>query len=367
MTAVPLRVLVDHLAGDRGGNPDLAALYAGLRTGLGVEAAGFGHRTALAGRWDVLHLNWPEWCLRRDRGRAALAADCARFLATVALLRRRGTVVAWTAHNLWPHEVDRWGLVDRFTRALTYQIDLVLGSCQAVLDEVQAVHPMLRRAEHRVVPLAHYRGLYPDQGLTRQQARAGLGLPADDRILLSLGLVRRYKNAPALVRCFREVAGPGRFLLIAGQSRDEALSRQLRAELAGSPRARADLAFIPADRIQYYLRACDAVIVPTSTAVNSGAALLALSFDRPVVVPDRAGLAQLGETAGPGWVHAYRGGLRPQVLRESFALEPPAGSPSLAAHEPARVAALTFEAFTALTGRGDVPAPARPTEGVRTR
>lgn len=344
-----MRILVDH-PDNVAGNPYLSALYDQMRTERGPEIAGYTHRAVLWSRWDVVNFNWPEWCLRRDRGSGILAFDSARLLSDVVLLKQKGARISWTAHNIRPHQSDSWGIVDRLTRSFTYLVDQVIATSQGLADELQRVYPALRNADHRIVPLSHYRGMYPDGKESRAEARERLGLPQDRKIVLSLGLIRAYKNIPALLRCMADLEQSGHdgLLLLAGSVADARLSRSISGLLEGLAGARGDLHFIPDESVQHYLRACDSLIVSTSLSVNSATAMLALSFDRPVMLPNRSSFAELAESVGAQWVHTYDGGIRPQVLERAFGIDVPEGSPRLEAYDPARIARLTYDAFSAL-------------------
>ena len=44
--------------------------------------------------------------------------------------------------------------------------------------------------------------------------------------------------------------------------------------------------FVPNEAIQLYMNACNVCVLPYKNATTSGAAMLALSFGRPIVAPD---------------------------------------------------------------------------------
>ena len=56
-----------------------------------------------------------------------------------------------------------------------------------------------------------------------------------------------------------------------------------------------------------YLPATDLVVLPYRDILNSGSAVLALSFDRPVLVPRRGSLGDLQNHVGRQWVRTYEG------------------------------------------------------------
>ena len=128
----------------------------------------------------------------------------------------------------------------------------------------------------------------------------------------------------------------------AGQVRDEALRAQLTAA-AGDHRVRLDLQFQPPERLSAWLAAADVVVLPYSDVLNSGTALLALSADRPVVVPGRGAMPELQQAVGREWVHTYTGSLD-DALRTALTwgvAEERAAAPDLTPFAWPRIAAQT--------------------------
>ena len=70
--------------------------------------------------------------------------------------------------------------------------------------------------------------------------------------------------------------------------------------------------------MQKFLRASDLIVLPYTEILNSGAAILALSFDRPILVPRWEALPDLQEIVGPNWVRLYDGELNPDIIRSSI-------------------------------------------------
>lgn len=326
-----LKILVPLLDSFAGGCPELPALFDAIRDNDDVEISDYSTGALIAERWDVVYIYWPEWCLRRDRGPAVTAFDATRLLTELGVAKLRGAKVVWHANNVVSHESDRLGVVDAYMRAFALLVDQMIAGTQTVMDDFVRHFPTLRSIHQRVIPIGHYRDFYPDRKVTKAEAREILDLPPDASIALSLGMVRAYKNHLPLVRCYREVAANRKdtFLVIAGRPLPDALGERLRHECRDITAVRLDLDYVPDDQIQYYLRACDFSIVPTSLASTSGSALLALSFDRPVVVPHRTEFVEWRENLGPEWVQTYEGGIRAKVLERAFELGQPSGRPDL--------------------------------------
>jgi beta-1,4-mannosyltransferase len=71
--------------------------------------------------------------------------------------------------------------------------------------------------------------------------------------------------------------------------------------------------------VQLHLAATDLLALPYSAVQNSSAALLGLSFDRPVLVPDLGAMAELRDEVGNEWVRLFAGALTPQELGDAIA------------------------------------------------
>ena len=104
-------------------------------------------------------------------------------------------------------------------------------------------------------------------------------------MFLAFGMVRPYKQVPALVETFRAVAGPDDRLVVAGNPNRDWLERAVRERAGDDPRVRLDLRFVPDDEVGDYFAAADAVVLPYRDVLTSGSAVLAMSFGRAVVAP----------------------------------------------------------------------------------
>jgi len=275
------------------GNPYCDLLYGALER-LGVPVV---EDAELTPRWlwrsrgtvGVLHLHWPELCYRERDGRVT-PRSAGAFAASVVLAANLGYRLVWTVHNALPHEAGR---VDRLLHALLLRVARPVVHCAAARRE-------LGRAgdSAAVIPHGTYAGHYPDS-VTRDDARARLDLAPGDRVLLWFGQVRPYKALEPLVRAVHALRDPRVRLVVAGRPVSAAAGRSLRDEVArlGDDRVRLHLGHVPDEDVQLFFRACDLVVLPYKRVLTSGAAMLALSFGRGLVVPRLGCLAEL-EQAG---------------------------------------------------------------------
>lgn len=327
-------------------------LYSHLRQqGVAVEEYSVGR--VLSGRFQVLHLHWPD---RRVRDRNAVSA-VARSVALLALLdvaRARRMRVVWTVHNLEAHEgTCRPWFEPRYWRALTRRVHAFISLSESGIESVRDRFPEFRDRPGFAIPHGHLRGVYPDE-VTRAEARRALELPPVAKVIAFVGQLRRYKNAPHLAETFRRLPGRDYRLLIAGKPKPPDLEDELRAASGADPRIRIDARFIPDEELQLYLRAADLVALPYRDIFNSASAVLALSFDRPVLLPEAGGMPDLQRFAGREWVRLYREELSAETLREAaeWAVRPDRPRrPELDGLGWDRIARLTREAYRSVLGR----------------
>src|SRR5690606_19232771 len=78
------------------------------------------------------------------------------------------------------------------------------------------------------------------------------------------------------------------------------------------------LRFIPDNELHTDLSAADIVILPYRAVFNSGALLLALSFDKPVIAPHIGAMVVLQKQLGEAWIHSYRDDIQAETLQEAI-------------------------------------------------
>jgi beta-1,4-mannosyltransferase len=293
------------------GNPYTVALH----TGMGDDATTEAYSPArLLRRYDVWHIHWPE-ALLNIRNPVKAAFKVAAFLAMIDSVRLRGGKIVWTLHNLKAHdalhpELERW-----FYRRFLKRVDGVISLSRTGLEMARERFRPLRSLPAAVIPHGHYRDQYPP---SEADARAALKLPANARVLLFFGEVRDYKNVEALVRAFRGVKTANAHLVVAGRPKNAAIAESIAAEAAQDARVHLDLKFIANSEVARYLAAADLMVLPYRQILNSGAALLALSFSRPVLVPDLGSMGDLKADFGASWVRTFSGEIDSSTLESGL-------------------------------------------------
>jgi len=309
-----MRVLAWPAFRKEAANPH-AALLARELVGLGVPVIDWTPYRAFTRPGDIWHLHHPESVVYRRRAISAWS-ETITLLILVMLAKRRGTKILWTIHDLGSNDELHPRLEAFFWRHFVPSVDHYV--CLSEDGKEQAINKFhhLRNVPCDVMPHGHYVDAYPNSK-TPGEARRALGLESSARVILHFGLIRPYKNAPHLVRIFCEAAIPRSLLIVAGRPFDLEVSQQVTHAADSAKSVKLHLEWVPPERVQDFFLACDVVVLPYLKILNSGALFLALSFGRPVLVPDMGSMREQFEHFGPAWIRLYKGDLSTSVLREA--------------------------------------------------
>ncbi|MCZ2825592.1 MULTISPECIES: glycosyltransferase [unclassified Modestobacter] len=303
-----------------------------------VDIRFFDWQTGLFGRYDVLHVHWPE-LLIRDSRRPWLRFVKRRLLDLLLLrLRLRRIPLVWTAHNLNPHEqgsrADHRSL-DRFYR----HVDLVI--------RLNPASPVTAGRETVTIPHGHYRE--PFSRYAQPEAEPGR--------VLYFGIIRPYKGVDLLIAAFRGLPSDDLRLRIVGNPHP-GQAELVHEACQGDPRIDTLLRLVSDEELVEEIRRSQLVVLPYRGSMhNSGSLFAALSLGRPVLVPESPTNAALAEEVGPGWILQYSGELTPEVLGSAIAstASRPSAEPRLDDRDWARIGLHHRDAYRrarALSGRG---------------
>ncbi|MEW2012571.1 MULTISPECIES: glycosyltransferase family 4 protein [Microbacterium] len=322
----PIRVLETFGVPKPTTNPYISQLHTSLRATDDLEVLTFDYRTALLGRYDVVHAHWPE--LMVD-GHRAIGRWSRRALAALTVLRWRitRTPVVRTVHNL-----ERPQGISRFDHAVLSGIDAATTLDIALNDRT----PLREGVPQTVIPHGHYRdwfAAHPDPAAVPGR-------------VAYVGLIRRYKGVEDLIDAFTQWDEPSVSLHIAGRPTSPDLAAALQTAAASDGRISIDPRFLDDADFVSSIRSAELIVLPYRHMHNSGTALAALSLDRPVLVPDNAVNRALAKECGPRWVHLFQDSITAadieRAWKESRSVS---GAPDLSRREWAAAGVHHLEAF----------------------
>lgn len=145
------------------------------------------------------------------------------------------------------------------------------------------------------------------EAVSKQDACAHIGLDPAKKYLLFFGFIREYKGLDWLLQAMADprIQQAGIELIAAGEyyNKDvEAANNALIAQhnLQGRVHLRTD--FIPNSEVRYYFSAADLVVQPYKHATQSGITQIAFHFEKPMVVTNVGGLAEVVPDGKVGYV-----------------------------------------------------------------
>ena len=209
-----------------------------------------------------------------------------------------GKKIVLTAHNININERDGGdSFLNRFSLRLQYRL------CDRILVHTNKMKAKLVSefgvSETKIVLIPYgINNAVPHTGLTGEQARARLGLRAENKVLLFFGGIAPYKGLHYLVEAFDIIAKqePSARLVIAGQSKDNGdYWKQIHAALqkkSWRDRLVQNIEYISDRDIELYFKAADVAVLPYVHIFQSGIFFLAYSFGVPVIATDVGSLKE---------------------------------------------------------------------------
>ena len=212
--------------------------------------------------------------------------------------RNRHTRIVSILDNVIPHE-HRIG--DRlFSRYFVRSTDAFVAMSRSVLDDLGLFDTQKPRRFCPHPLYDHYGALVP-----KAEARQTLHLDPDARYVLFFGFIRSYKGLDLLLDAMADqrLKDLDVRLIIAGEYYGDPkpyLEQIDRLHIADRTVQCTD--FIPDSKVNNYFRACDIVAQPYKSATQSGVTQIAFHFEKPMLVTNVGGLAEIVPDGKVGYV-----------------------------------------------------------------
>ncbi|MFD3000593.1 glycosyltransferase [Pontibacter toksunensis] len=212
--------------------------------------------------------------------------------------RNKHTRIVALTDNVIPHE-QRPG--DRpFTQYF-------LSACHGFVTMSRAVLGDLARYQPAKPAVYQPHPLYDNYGeaTTKAEARQALNLAEQGKYVLFFGFIRAYKGLDLLLEAFSDqrIKALGLKLVIAGEFYEDAIPYEnIIAKHQLEPFLVRATGFIPNSKVRDYFCAADVVVQPYKSATQSGVSQIAYHFNKPMIVTDVGGLAELVPDEKVGYV-----------------------------------------------------------------
>jgi len=198
----------------------------------------------------------------------------------VKLLKILNYKIVWTIHDISSNytskfrtkEKSRWLYQNTDYKFVHYKSNLArLKECFDVeIDNVEVIfHPVFN---------------YPNT-ISKKEARKQLKIPRAKKVILSFGMIKKYKGQIELIKAFEKL-NKEYICLIVGSGRNDSETSEFIKKKAKQYKDRLLFIdkYIPEDEIQIYFNASDVVVLPYKWITQSGIVPLAYSFSKPVIV-----------------------------------------------------------------------------------
>ena len=210
-------------------------------------------------------------------------------LGTIAKLIKKTTKVFAITDNVIPHE-KRIG-DSLLTKYFVKSCDAFLTLSSSVLDDLSE---FTDTKEKIFIPHPIYDSF--GEIVDKKQAKQNLGLEENGKYLLFFGFVRRYKGLDIMIDVMadKRIKDLGIKLIVAGEfynAKEEYLSQINTLGISENIILKSD--FIPEEDVKNYFCACDMITQTYRTATQSGVTQIAYHFERPMLVTNVGGLAEI--------------------------------------------------------------------------
>jgi len=255
----------------------------------------------------VILLHWPDELFTCNN--PFQLAKAAFKLGMLNLSRSLfGSRLVWVVHEAKPHDKERrpqWS-----TRTFLGSLDGAIYLSEASRKVAEADVPELKRVPALVTRHGHYR-------FDMEKPAGPRRTPGKRLDLVYFGQVRPYRNADGLIRAAEGLSPDEVRITILGWCKDPEYKKQLEELAAKAPAIRLDVRdeFVPQADLEAALDDSDGCVLPYRVILNSGAALFALSRNRPVMAPRLGTLPELQSEVGEDWVELYDGDITTADLR----------------------------------------------------
>ena len=290
-------------------NPYQALLYGeGTQSGFAVVGAPTSAElaplacAAAMGVGAIAHFHWTSPVLADATSEEDADARASTFLGFIRSLQQQQIRTVWTVHNRLPHRCEYPEIERQLRTELASIVDVVHIMTQSTPD---VVGDLFALPAERLLVAEHpsYVGAYPTHH-DPQLVRFEMGFEPDDFVVGMIGSIQPYKGIDELLDAFRMAAPevPGLRGLIAGMPGRDPESLALVQRLRTEPMIRAIASKLDDQNLARLISSVDMMALPYRSTLNSGAALLALSFGIPVIGPL---MGQFVELADLGFCLGY--------------------------------------------------------------
>lgn len=216
-------------------------------------------------------------------------------------LKSRGAIFAAIFHNEYPH-YDNSEFNKKLYKIVYGGADKIIHLGEYSINLIKEIIPETQAKEHQVIPHPLFESI--ENTTSSKESREKLGFAENDFIVTIFGALRNKVEVKLAYKIFSKLKIKNKKLLIAGGKIDHYSSfpekiynKIYRYYHCGNNLLHINKR-IEDNEIQIYFNAADAILIPRPNTLNSGVALMALTFNKPFVSPSVGNLTELALATG---------------------------------------------------------------------
>jgi beta-1,4-mannosyltransferase len=244
----------------------------------------------------IVNLNWYE-----NLGNNPLGMYVKRLLL-LYVLKLFGKKIVFTFHNKIPHDDSSTKLVRKFIKTLCKKSDAIVGLCtetRNILLEYLSEEELNNK--FHTIPHVSYEGAYELKNINYNKQ---LNLRGDSFKILFIGAVKPYKNIELIIEAAKKV-NKNIVFIIAGKG-DPEYTNTLKCKAGNNSNVLFIDRFIGNEEMYSLITNSNVLLIPynINSSLNSGAAILAFTFNRTVICPEIGTLMDIPDKS-LFWSYSY--------------------------------------------------------------
>ncbi len=248
---------------------------------------------------DYYIIHWPENIKVADN-RYSFSIN--NLTDRINILKQKGAIIAAFFHDANPHFCKNdW--YNQLFRTVFTNMDIIFHLGNYSVKLLNQMYPETQKLTNVVIKHALFESI-PNQ-ISKKQARQKFGLNKNDFVITFLGTFRSQAEVMLMYKIFKRLNIKNKKLLIGGGEIydyknffTKQLSRLKKLYYTGHNIITSFGKYVNDEEVQYYYKAADIVLIPRLQNLNSGVALMALTFKVPFISPAIGNITELAEETG---------------------------------------------------------------------
>ncbi len=259
--------------------------------------------------YKIFHLHWTYGFTFPGKNYLSLFFSTIYYYLILTFIKFTGYKIVWTVHNILPHE--KQFINDIYaSKVLSKLCNVKIVHSKSAIDEMRHLDFDIKNIN--IIPHGNYIESYVNE-ITRKEARRILNINNNDFIFLFFGRVEKYKGIEYMLNEFSKINNHNIKLIICGACTDPELLTKIQLYITNS-----NITFINKhinnNDIQIFMNASDTVILPFNKINSSGSAILALSFAKTIIAPQKGTLNEMPKNVGYFYSNGNNNGLYKSMI-----------------------------------------------------